>query len=200
MSEPTSGKPTKTAVRPLGPVRRVVTGHDENGRSVFVSDGTPPHFESPPSMPAINARVMWVSDRCPAVNTGDTETAPADLAPGVGPPQGGVLLRIADLPPDSEYDDVDVEALFSDIGASDERDAARSDAEGERHFWFHKTATLDYAIVLEGEIWAVLDEGETLLRAGDVLIQRGTAHAWSNRTDEMARLAFVIIDAVPDGG
>jgi uncharacterized cupin superfamily protein len=58
----------------------------------------------------------------------------------------------------------------------------------------HCTATVDYAIVLEGEIYAVMDEGETLLHAGDVLIQRGTNHAWANRSGRSARIAFVLID------
>jgi quercetin dioxygenase-like cupin family protein len=66
-----------------------------------------------------------------------------------------------------------------------------------RHPGFHKTDTIDYAIVLKGEIWALMDEGETLLRQGDVLVQRGTNHAWSNRTEEPAVLAFVLIDAKP---
>ncbi len=66
-----------------------------------------------------------------------------------------------------------------------------------RHPGFHKTDTIDYAIVLKGEIWALMDDGETLLRQGDVLVQRGTNHAWSNRTDEPAVLAFVLIDANP---
>ena len=57
-----------------------------------------------------------------------------------------------------------------------------------------RTKTVDYAIVLEGEIYAVMDEGETLMRAGDVLIQRGTNHAWANRSDKTARIAFVLID------
>ena len=57
--------------------------------------------------------------------------------------------------------------------------------------------TVDYAICLEGEIWAVLDEGETLMRAGDVLIQRGTYHAWSNRSDRVCRVAFILVDATP---
>jgi len=66
-----------------------------------------------------------------------------------------------------------------------------------RHFGFHKTRTLDYAIVLDGEIYAMMDEGECLLKPGDVLVQRGTNHAWSNRTDAPAYLAFVLIDATP---
>jgi quercetin dioxygenase-like cupin family protein len=74
---------------------------------------------------------------------------------------------------------------------------AAFDRGSPRHPGFHKTSSVDYAIVLSGEIYALMDEGEVLLRAGDVLVQRGTNHAWSNRTDEPARLAFVLIDAEP---
>ena len=74
---------------------------------------------------------------------------------------------------------------------------AAFDRASPRHPGFHKTNSVDYAIVLSGEIYALMDEGEVLLRAGDVLVQRGTNHAWSNRTDEPARLAFVLIDAEP---
>jgi quercetin dioxygenase-like cupin family protein len=64
-----------------------------------------------------------------------------------------------------------------------------------RHPGFHQTDTVDYAIVLEGEVWAILDEAETLLKAGDVLIQRGTFHAWDNRSEAVCRVLFVLIDA-----
>ena len=67
----------------------------------------------------------------------------------------------------------------------------------KRHPGFHKTDTIDYAIVLSGEIYALMDEGEVLLKAGDVLIQRGTNHAWSNRTEQPCCIAFVLIDAKP---
>ena len=81
-------------------------------------------------------------------------------------------------------------------GTSSGRTAA-TDRNNPRHPGFHKTATIDYAIVLSGEIFAMMDDGEVLLLAGDVLIQRGTNHAWSNRTDETAVVAFVLIDAEP---
>ena len=73
------------------------------------------------------------------------------------------------------------------------KDAAHDRRPG-KHPGMHRTETVDYAIVLEGEIWAVMDEGETLMRAGDVLIQRGTNHAWANRSNATARIAFVLID------
>ncbi len=58
----------------------------------------------------------------------------------------------------------------------------------------HRTESVDYAIILEGEIWAVMDKNETLMRTGDVLVQRGTNHAWANRSDNTARIAFVLLD------
>jgi quercetin dioxygenase-like cupin family protein len=71
------------------------------------------------------------------------------------------------------------------------------DRDAARHPAMHKTATVDYAIVLSGEIWALLDEGETLLRAGDVLVQRGTNHAWSNRSAAPCLVAFILVSASP---
>ena len=85
----------------------------------------------------------------------------------------------------------------ADSAHEDASRAAALDKGNPRHPGFHKTDTIDYAIVLSGEIYALMDEGETLLHAGDVLIQRGTNHAWSNRTQENAVLAFVLVDAAP---
>jgi quercetin dioxygenase-like cupin family protein len=74
---------------------------------------------------------------------------------------------------------------------------AAFDRGSPRHPGFHKTSSVDYAIVLAGEIYALMDEGEVLLKEGDVLVQRGTNHAWSNRSDAPAYLAFMLIDAEP---
>jgi quercetin dioxygenase-like cupin family protein len=71
------------------------------------------------------------------------------------------------------------------------------DPDASRHPGMHKTTTVDYAIVLSGEIWALMDEGETLLKAGDWLVQRGTNHAWSNRSDRPCLVAFILISARP---
>ena len=182
----------------LTPVRRVVTGHDERGRSVIVSDGPAPNCSAPASMPDLIARVLWMTDATPASNEGSEEAAPGGLVPPIGPAPGGTILRVADFPPDSLYDGADIGEMFREIGGADAQGAGR-EAGDPRHFWFHKTDTLDYAIVLEGEIWALLDEGECVLYPGDVLIQRGTNHAWSNRSDRPCRIAFVLIDARRDG-
>jgi quercetin dioxygenase-like cupin family protein len=71
------------------------------------------------------------------------------------------------------------------------------DPDASRHPGMHKTDTVDYAIVLSGEIWALMDEGETLLKAGDCLVQRGTNHAWSNRSNQPCLVAFILISAQP---
>ena len=93
-----------------------------------------------------------------------------------------------------------MDSIFHHINRGDDpRDGVPNDS-AERHFFFHKTPTVDYAIVLEGEIWALLDEAETCLKTGDVLIQRGTSHSWANRSNRPARMAFILIDASDNGG
>lgn len=185
-------------VQLLAPLRRVVTGHDEQGRSVILSDGPAPHSNAPASVPDLVARVVWMTDEMPVSNAGNEDAAPAGLVPPIGPPPNGTIFRVADFPPDTRYDGIDVARMFHEIGGADAH-AAGQDADSDpRHFWFHKTQTIDYAIVLDGEIWALMDVGECLLRPGDVLVQRGTNHAWSNRSDRPCRMAFVLIDALPD--
>ncbi|HWI85423.1 MAG TPA: cupin domain-containing protein, partial [Sphingomonas sp.] len=87
--------------------------------------------------------------------------------------------------PDEHYDQAQLHQFLDKNGVRD--------TDAPRHFWFHKTESLDYAIVLEGEIYAMLDVGETLMRAGDVLIQRATNHSWSNRSGKVCRVAFVLL-------
>ena len=180
------------------PIRRVVTGHTPEGRSTIVMDEPAPQV-NPGAFPDTGSTVLWVTDSAPASNAGNEDAAPADLKAAMGPPEGGVLLRIADFPPDSAYDGVDIGEMFDHINRGDDPRNGVPPESFEKHFWFHKTPTLDFAICLEGEIWALLDEDETRMLPGDVLIQRGTSHAWANRTDKPARMAFVLIDGVDDG-
>lgn len=171
--------PEQEAVR-LRPVRRIVTGENAAGRSIIVSDGpTPNHTTHPGSPPA---QVVWVTGSAKADGP---DPAPAGHPFGFHSP-GGSLLRIVDFPPDEQYDQRQLARFLDDHGVRDDS--------GARHFWFHKTPSLDYAIVLEGEIHALMDEGETLMRAGDILIQRATNHSWSNRSGKPCRMAFVLLD------
>ncbi|WP_230010268.1 cupin domain-containing protein, partial [Microbacterium sp. Bi128] len=86
--------------------------------------------------------------------------------------------------------------IFSELDGHDEAEAG-AEHSGSKHFWFHRTDSLDYAVVLEGEITLLVDEGEATMRAGDVAVQRATSHAWSNRTDTTARVLFVLIGTEP---
>jgi quercetin dioxygenase-like cupin family protein len=96
------------------------------------------------------------------------------------------------LPPDAAMRGrANPQEVFAALGASHTVDATSATP------MMHKTASVDYAIVLSGEVWAVMDEGETCMKAGDVLIQRGTNHAWSNRSSEPAFVAFVLVGATP---
>jgi hypothetical protein len=168
------------------PVRRVVTGHDAEGRSIILTDGPAPTVMTS----ATNATItdLWETTQTPASNSGgeDASLRPVHLMP----PNNGSIFRIVEVPPDSERDFGNCEAAFAAMGAADVLDHGNS-----RHPGFHKTNTVDCVVVLEGEIWALMDVGETLLKAGDVLVQRGTNHAWSNRSDRVCRIAGVMIDA-----
>jgi mannose-6-phosphate isomerase-like protein (cupin superfamily) len=105
----------------------------------------------------------------------------------------GTIFRVVDFPPDRDVvGKLDRGKAFAAMAADHAMD--RSEA---RHPGMHKTSTVDYALVLDGEIWALMDEGETLLKAGDCLVQRGTNHAWSNRTDRPCRVAFILVSSEP---
>jgi hypothetical protein len=172
--------------------RRVVTGHDAAGRSVFISDGPTPHVFRRSKGSAI-VHEFWETARIPVDNRGAEDAIRRGHR--LTPPKNGSAFRIIEYPPDSErLAAIAREARLPDDGSGR---AAASDRNNPRHPGFHKTATIDYAIVLDGEIFALMDDGEVCLRAGDVLIQRGTNHAWSNRTQEPAVVAFVLIDADP---
>ncbi len=177
----------------LKPVRRVVTGHNDAGKSVFLMDGPAPAVFTR-GTGSTTSTILWETDRTPADNSGSRDPT-VDHPHRLPPPQNGSCFRVVDYPPDKER----VAALRQDAQA--QATAAGEgyvrDTRNPRHPGFHKTNTIDYAIVVAGEIWALMDEGEVLLKAGDVLIQRGTSHAWSNRSDAPARVMFVLIDAKP---
>ena len=170
--------------------RRVVTGHNAQGKSVFIIDDTAKHVFSRGSGSAIVTE-MWETTLTPASNRGREDAI--DRKMRLPPPNNGSVFRIIEYPPDKQR----VAALHKERGAHDDGSGLANvyDRDNPRHPGFHKTDTIDYAVVLAGEIWALMDEGEVLLKPGDVLVQRGTSHAWSNRTDEPAYLAFVLIDA-----
>jgi len=171
------------------PVRRVLTGHDAAGAAVIIEDGLAPAVRTVAERPGYRVTNLWATFGSPApINDPDRV---AELK-GVMPPAGGTVVRIIDFPPDSK-DPAERERAFNASFAHLFKDADHRPKDGQ-HPGMHKTESIDYAIVMEGEITAILEGVETVLRAGDVLIQRGTNHAWANRSDGFARICFVLVD------
>jgi hypothetical protein len=173
------------------PVRRIVSGHNAEGKSVFLSDEASP-FVFNVGRGAVTVTELWETRSSPAENFGAEETV--DHKFGILPPKNGSIFRIIEYLPDAQRmgEGYDREATFRAMGAEHALDRANP-----RHPGFHKTDTIDYVIVLEGEIYALMDEGETLMKAGDTLVQRGTNHAWSNRSTEPCLVAFILVSANP---
>lgn len=165
-------------------IRRIVTGHDENGKAVIVHDGPAPHVNEFPKRPGFGITQFWVSDTTPASNAGDEDTS--ERAFELLPPNGGLVFRMLEYPPG--------EAGHGDAG----REAIQQHKiEGAKHAGMHKTCTVDYTVVLSGQTDMELDDSVTRLYAGDVVVQRGTAHAWSNPGLEPCQILFVLVDAEP---
>ena len=176
----------------MKPIRRIVAACDAAGVSRIVADAVLPAPHHPGNNPKHAIHEIWRTDAAPATYAQwSGQSGPFRLAPGTD----GTALRIIDLPPDRERDFSTLRQVFDAYEAPDA--LAHRPA---RHPAFHQTATVDYALVLEGEVWAMLDEGETLMQAGDVLIQLGSNHAWSNRSDANCRLLFVLIDGARPAG
>ena len=174
----------------LPPARRIVTAVNAQGRSYIAEDGASPAVLTHAARPGYRNANFWRTHAAPA-----PAHAPDDITQheGVLPPKGGTVLRVIDFPPqsaDPEERQRQHAAVFASMFAD-----AQHDTGSARHPGMHTTVTVDYAIVLHGEIVAVMDEDETLMKAGDILVQRGTRHAWANRSGAMARVAFVLIDA-----
>lgn len=177
------------------PVRRVVTGHDRDGKAVILFDEAAPNTFASDSIPGFGATVVWFTPAGDVDYACDADSAPTGHEFSF-PRPGETMVRIADFPPDAVYPANAADVVFDEIDGHEERDAG-SEVSADTHFWFHRTESIDYAVVLEGEITLIVDDGETTLRAGDVVVQRATAHAWSNRTNSIARLLFVLVGTEP---
>jgi hypothetical protein len=174
----------------LKAVRRVVTGFDADGKSCIVEDGATPAIRKVEARPGYVVSNLWVTGMSPSpVGAPDAIAAHA----GVSPPEMGTVIRVIDFPPEpkdpGKFEEM-IRATFKNLYPD-----ASHRPDPSRHPGMHKTKTVDYAIVLQGEICAIMENDETVLRAGDILIQRGTNHAWANRSETTCRIAFVLIDA-----
>ena len=170
-------------------IRRLVAANRPDGASYIAEDAPATAIRTVAERPGYRAVNVWRTTASPApVDEPDSVKAHQ----GILPPGNGTILRIIDFPPEPQDPEERRRRIAATFGGIFQ-DAAHDKREG-KHPGMHTTQTVDYAIVLEGEIYAVMDEGEALMRAGDVLIQRGTNHAWANRSSKTARIAFVLID------
>ena len=175
-------------------VRRVLTGHDSAGRSTIIADGLAPNVKEMASMPGLALTDLWETTGAPADNGGHADAAARPVC--LEPPKNGSILRIVEFPPDARWQkgglhSAAARAAFKSIGAAHAADKTSADP------MMHRTSTVDYAIVLKGEIHAIMENGETLLRPGDILVQRGTNHSWSVRGNEPCIVCFVLVSAKP---
>jgi hypothetical protein len=183
------------------PFRRIVTGHDDAGQAIIVTD-------APPSRVArIGGEIgpvfyeVWNTRETPArIDRASGE--PEEEGIVLTAPKNGTRIRVLDIPPEDErisrLTPEESRAHFAEIGAAGA--ASRISDRSAPHPFMHRTETIDYGIVLDGEIVLILDAGETTVRAGDIVIQRGTNHGWANRSGKNCRIAFILIDGAFDLG
>ncbi|MFT3763029.1 MAG: cupin domain-containing protein [Pseudoxanthomonas sp.] len=175
----------------LPPFKRVVTGHDADGRAIISQSGAPPQAFASRTLPGTVFHEIWKTRATPAPvdNGADPTLVPLQMPP---PPHGSAV-RVVDIPPDSIQERLPPEQMaahFAEMGGAHAGQAGTD----PRHRFMHRTETIDYGIVVAGKVWLVLDEDEIELSPGDIVVQRGTNHAWSNRTESVARMMFVLLD------
>jgi hypothetical protein len=173
----------------LPPIRRIVTARRADGTSFIAEDGKPRAERRVEARPGYRVNNLWVTKTTPAEVDAPDESAAHQ---GILPPKRGTVLRVIDFPPEPA-DPAERERGMAATFQGMFRDADHQLRPGQ-HPGVHTTETVDYAIILSGEIYAVMDEGETLMKAGDILVQRATRHGWANRSAAPCRIAFVLID------
>lgn len=177
-------------------ITRIVTGHAQDGRSILSEVGPLPKVVEVTAIPGTVFHEVWSTAESPArVGNGDDPTLGPLMLP---PPIGGTRIRFVDIPPDTEdflkTGAGSMDAAFEQIG-----DRAASTVKlNSPHPLMHRTESIDYGIVIEGEMTLVVDDGEVCLKPGSVVIQRGTNHAWANRSGKMCRMLFVLVSGTYD--
>jgi len=168
-------------------IRRVVTTHDANGTAIVQSDDMASNVRVRATT-GTRSTLLWSTDTSPAqYSDGDRGALEAPMAP-IG---HGSVFRIVEFPPGDPGGRIDSAQIAAEMGLHHDNGGRRP----PRHPAMHATDSVDYAIVLSGEIDMLLDEVEVHLRAGDVIVQQGTNHAWVNRGAEPCSIAFVLMGA-----
>ena len=182
-----------SGVKGRGQYRRIVTGHDEQRRSMVSEDRAAPSVHTNPKRVGYCLTQLWMTDQMPAFvgNEADPTSRPLKLEPS----KNGTVVRIVEFGPEGEWlQKIDADATRVAWGAIG-TDSASTNRDGKaKHPFMHRTQSVDYCYVIEGEITLVLDNEEVLMRQGDFAVERGTNHAWANRSGKPCKMLFVLID------
>ena len=174
-------------------VKRFVTGVNDERRSVVTFDDHASNTMEIAGWPGAHVTEVWVTDSCPADNEGDEDRAARPIRHD--PTPTGTIFRVVEIPPEKSLGDetIDASAAFESMGSENQP----SDSDSEQHASMHFTNSVDYIVVISGEMHMLMEEGEVLLRQGDCIVQRGTKHAWVNRGEVPCVIAAVLVDAKP---
>ena len=173
--------------------RRIVTGHNADGKAIILSDTSPERTYMIGGPKGAKFHEVWNTIQSPAL-IDNSQVEPEETSLVLAPPKGGTRIRVIDFPAEGEeirnLTKDEANKHFKSMGGEDASKASQNSP----HPLMHRTQTLDYGIVLEGELTLIVDQGETTIKAGDIVIQRGTNHAWANRSGKVCRMAFILID------
>nr|WP_199001376.1 cupin domain-containing protein [Flavobacterium sp. ASV13] len=173
--------------------RRIVTGHDSDGKAIIINDAPPVNAHLVGGQGGPTFFEVWHTVETPVLIHPQPDE-PDEVNLILPPPKNGTRIRVIEFPPEGDeirsLTEKEAGEKFKLMG--DEK--ASTSSGGAPHPLMHRTETLDYGIVLEGEITMILDKEETTIYAGDIVIQTGTNHAWANRSGKNCRMAFVLID------
>ena len=178
------------------PIERVVTGHDASGKAIVAQRGALPTVVEITAIPGTVFHEVWATSGTPAPV--DNEPDPTTGALKLPPPKQGTRIRFVDIPPDTPELLADGPAKMKDAFTQIGDVAASTVQAHSPHPLMHRTESVDYGIVIEGELTLVLDDSEVPLKAGSVVVQRGTNHAWANRSGQHCRMLFVLVDGLYD--
>jgi len=171
-------------------VRRIVTGLNAQRESEISLIGPCTNRIEAQGWPGTFVNELWVTNESPVDNSGSQDAALRPIRHD--PTPGGTIFRIVEIPPENNLK-VDAAATFAAMGSANRP----TDKDKSRHFSMHKTDSIDYTVVISGECTMLMEKGEVDIRQGDCIVQRGTAHAWVNRSDAPCVIAFILIDAIP---
>ena len=168
--------------------RRVVTGHGAKGQSVILFDDHAQNVTHIPSWEGLYVTELWVTSEMPIDNNGSADRSLRPMKHDPDP--SGTIFRLVEIPPESKTT-FNAKGIFEELGSATKPSAKDS----SRHPTMHKTKSIDYLVVISGEMIMAMEDGETLLTQGDCVVQRGTNHAWINRSTQPCLIAAILIDA-----